>query len=44
MSKLQILGAPQSPLVWAVRMTAAEKGIDAELVPLPPHTPDATMR
>jgi glutathione S-transferase len=40
MSKLQILGAPQSPLVWAVRMTAAEKGIDAELVPMRPHTPD----
>ena len=42
MTKLQILGAPQSPLVWAVRMTAAEKGIDAELVPMPPHSPDIT--
>ncbi|MGE0422624.1 MAG: glutathione S-transferase family protein [Reyranellaceae bacterium] len=40
MSTLQILGAPQSPLVWAVRMMAAEKGIDAELVPLRPHTPE----
>ena len=40
MSNLQILGAPQSPLVWAVRMAAAEKGIDAELLGMRPHTPD----
>lgn len=40
MSTLQILGAPQSPLVWAVRMTAAEKGIDVELVPMRPHSPE----
>jgi len=40
MSKPQILGAPQSPLVWAVRMTAAEKGIDVDHVDVRPHTPD----
>ncbi|MBV9835131.1 MAG: glutathione S-transferase family protein [Alphaproteobacteria bacterium] len=40
MSNLQILGAPQSPLVWAVRMTAAEKGIDVDLLPMRPHTPE----
>lgn len=40
MAKLQILGAPQSPLVWAVRMVAAEKGIDADIIPMPPHCPE----
>jgi len=40
MSKLQILGAPQSPLVWAARMAAVEKGIDAELVLAMPHSPE----
>jgi glutathione S-transferase len=40
MTNLQILGAPQSPLVWATRMAAVEKGIDADNVPLFPHTPE----
>ena len=40
MSKLQILGAPQSPYVWAVRMAAAEKGIDVDHVDMRPHSPD----
>ena len=38
MSAVQILGMPQSPLVWAVRMAAGEKGIPAEMVLLMPHT------
>jgi glutathione S-transferase len=40
MSRLQILGAPQSPYVWTVRMAAAEKGLDADHVDMRPHTPD----
>eukprot|EP01012_Entosiphon_sulcatum_P035472 TRINITY_DN45028_c0_g1_i1.p1 TRINITY_DN45028_c0_g1~~TRINITY_DN45028_c0_g1_i1.p1 ORF type:complete len:241 (-),score=30.43 TRINITY_DN45028_c0_g1_i1:37-759(-) len=40
MDVVQILGMPQSPLVWAARMAAAEKGIAAELVMLMPHTPE----
>ncbi len=40
MSKVQIIGAPQSPLVWSVRMAAVEKGIDAEFLPGRPHTPE----
>ncbi|MCW5682706.1 MAG: glutathione S-transferase family protein, partial [Xanthobacteraceae bacterium] len=40
MDRLQIIGAPQSPLVWAVRMAAVEKGLDAEFVGGRPHTPE----
>lgn len=40
MSKLQVIGAPQSPFVWAVRMATVEKGIDAEFVGGMPHTPE----
>lgn len=40
MDRLQIIGAPQSPLVWAVRMAAMEKGLDVEFVGGRPHTPD----
>ncbi len=40
MSKLQIIGAPQSPLVWAVRMATVEKGIEAEFIGGSPHTPE----
>lgn len=40
MSTVQILGAPQSPLVWAARMTAVEKGIDAQMVFAMPHSPE----
>ena len=40
MENLQILGAPQSPLVWAVRMAAVEKGVNAELIFAPPHSPE----
>jgi glutathione S-transferase len=42
MNPVQILGMPQSPLVWAVRMAAEEKGIPAEMVMLMPHTPEIT--
>jgi glutathione S-transferase len=40
MEKVQILGAPQSPLVWAVRMAAMEKGIPADSIHARPHTPE----
>ena len=42
MTPVQILGMPQSPLVWAVRMAAEEKGIPAEMIMLMPHTPEIT--
>jgi glutathione S-transferase len=38
MTKPTIFGMPQSPLVWAVRMAAAEKGIETDLVLVRPHT------
>jgi glutathione S-transferase len=40
MGKLQILGASQSPLVWAVRMATVEKGIDADFIDARPHSPE----
>ena len=40
MTKVTIVGAPQSPLVWATRMAAVEKGVDAELAFALPHTPE----
>ena len=40
MNELQILGAPQSPVVWAVRMVAVEKGVDAEFISARPHSPE----
>src|SRR5579863_5252616 len=40
MAKLEIIGFPQSTYVRAVRIACAEKGIDYELVPQPPHAPD----
>jgi glutathione S-transferase len=39
MSKLQILGAPQSNFVWVTRIVATEKGIPYDLEPVFPHTP-----
>jgi glutathione S-transferase len=39
MSKLQIIGAPQSNFVWVTRIVAAEKPVDYELVAALPHTP-----
>jgi glutathione S-transferase len=40
MSKVRILGMPQSPFVWAARMAAAEKGIEIDFAPVMPHTPE----
>ncbi|MGD2132818.1 MAG: glutathione S-transferase family protein [Maricaulaceae bacterium] len=40
MSKLQIIGAPQSTYTRTVRIAAHEMGIDCEHAPAAPHTPD----
>jgi glutathione S-transferase len=40
MPALEIIGAPQSNYVWAVRMMCEEKGVPYEHRPERPHTPD----
>ena len=40
MSKIQIIGVPQSNYVWVVRMACEEKGVPYDLVPVPPHSPE----
>ena len=40
MPTLEIIGAPQSNYVWAVRMVCAEKGVAYEHRAERPHTPD----
>lgn len=40
MSDVQIIGLPQSNFVWAVRIALAEKGVDHENIPVPPHSPE----
>ena len=40
MPALEIIGAPQSNYVWAVRMVCEEKGVPYEHKPERPHTPD----
>ena len=40
MAKLEIIGAPQSNFVRTVRIAAHEKGVDYDLLPLRPHTPE----
>src|SRR3984893_12613126 len=40
MSKVEIVGFAPSTYVRVVRMVCEEKGIDYELRPLPPHSPD----
>src|SRR5438477_9772573 len=40
MPALEIIGAPQSNYVWAVRMVCEEKGVPYEHRPERPHTPD----
>lgn len=42
MAVLEIIGAPLSNFVRAVRIAAHEKGIDHTLVPARPHTPEVT--
>ena len=39
MSRLEIIGAPQSNFVRTVRMACVEKGVDYALDPARPHTP-----
>src|SRR3982750_4636205 len=40
MPALEIIGAPQSNYVWAVRMVCEEKSVAYEHRPERPHTPD----
>jgi glutathione S-transferase len=40
MSELEIIGAPQSNYVWAVRIAATEKGVPYKFTPVRPHTPE----
>jgi glutathione S-transferase len=40
MAKVEILGLPQSNYVWATRIALAEKGVDYDLKPAPPHSPE----
>lgn len=40
MSKVQIIGVPQSTFVRTVRIAAEEKGVPYDLVPVPPQTPE----
>lgn len=40
MTKPCIIGAPQSSYTWAVRIAAAEKGVDVGLIPAGPHSPE----
>jgi glutathione S-transferase len=40
MPALEIIGAPQSNYVWAVRMVCEEKGLPYEHTAARPHTPD----
>ena len=44
MPALEIIGAPQSNYVWAVRMVCEEKGVPYEHRPERPHTPDEIGR
>ena len=43
MPALEIIGAPQSNYVWAVRMVCEEKGVPYEHRPERPHTPDVDV-
>jgi glutathione S-transferase len=40
MAVLEIIGAPGSPYVWTVRIACEEKGVDHELKPERPHSPE----
>lgn len=41
MTRLEIIGAPQSNYVWVCRLACAEKGVAHEVVPVMPHAPEA---
>jgi glutathione S-transferase len=40
MPELEIIGAPQSNYVWAVRIAATERGVPYKFTPLRPNTPE----
>jgi glutathione S-transferase len=40
MTDIEIIGAPQSPFVRAVRMACVEKGVAYRLTPAMPHSPE----
>jgi glutathione S-transferase len=40
MSKVEIIGVPQSNFVWVVRMVCEEKGVPYDLTPARPHSPE----
>lgn len=40
MSKVEIIGIPQSNFVWVVRMVCEEKGVPYDLTPARPHSPE----
>ncbi|MGZ5867185.1 MAG: glutathione S-transferase family protein [Xanthobacteraceae bacterium] len=40
MAKLEIIGFPQSTYTRVARMACEEKGVDYELKPAPPHSPE----
>jgi glutathione S-transferase len=40
MSKVEIIGIPQSTFVWVVRMVCEEKGVPYDLNPARPHSPE----
>jgi len=40
MSDVQVIGAPQSNFVWAVRIALAEKGVAHDNVAVMPHAPE----
>lgn len=42
MTKVQILGVPQSNYVWATRIALTEKGVEYDLIPTAPHSPEIT--
>ncbi len=42
MTKLQIIGLPQSNWVWATRIACAEKGVAHENIGVMPHSPEVT--
>ena len=42
MYDLEIVGAPLSNFVWTTRIAAEEKGVPYKLVPVGPHSPEAS--
>jgi glutathione S-transferase len=40
-AKIEVIGLPVSNFVRAVRMVCEEKGLDYDVTPVPPHSPEA---